>query len=442
MSLPNQESDVLRYGKTAVEQPADAITGYGRRAVEGGIVVAQAPTRKTPRSILTTPGSRGAFPVLSLSVRGQDGRKFSLVINAVRERVPPGETIGRFSGYRSLYHALVEASQSDRATLVFAVRNGRFRVYDSDQMRSSLSVGAVESMGPREPPKGGPFFHAVRLLNLERPRGGTSWSDRVQGASSDEDFLDLIRFATGLWPNEVNAASSSKEYVPGRLNFHRTLPQAGVCGFFRPDSANPGQLEEDPVRLRADKSGPLPVVAFSIGTGSIIRYSPVYMMTTIVHEATHEAHDLRAIQVVRVWQNTKSDNFHHWLNEQRQQQRTIAGERITLEDYQDISEKVVSGRATTEAIARIEGFTSTYHHPNYPFEEQTRPMSRIHFAEFGAINVYWKFVIKELRNELLDRLARYYDAIGSDHQEALMEYLADAEKLGDFQKELSQRLTQ
>jgi hypothetical protein len=367
--------------------------------------------------------AKSGFAVADVEVKGGIG----IVIHAITERVPPGETIKGFVGYRTLYHALAEANQGKMVTVVLSVSDGRFRVFDTDQKKHDIAAETVVSISPREPPSGGLFFLSARPINLVAPKEKGAWSNLVQLASSDQDYVSLIRLGTGLEQNEVNVAASPRDWMPRLLNFQLAF-EDGANGQTRTrlrNPMNPDQFLDIAVSLRSfveTKTGPLPFVVKAISKVGVFSYSPVAMMETIVHEATHEALEIRALELIRFWRETKSDNFQSWLLKQK----SITGQIITIEENQHASERANGGMGelpTTGTLARIEAFMSCYHNPEFPIDKSGNLISSINFKQLGDMHEVWPPVSADLKVKLLKRLSSYYGGLDNTHQSFLKEYL-------------------
>jgi hypothetical protein len=419
------------------------ISGNAQRAL-------QAPS--TPQQKSRSAGCLGAgmIPIADISVHTQNGTTYGLMVCIGDQRVLPGVITRRFAGFRTLYHALAEASMSRQATAIVRDITGRYRVYETNIAKQSLEANSVARITPRESSKGGPFFNSLRLVHLEEPADKTPWAKLLDLATTSSDYIDLISLISGLERNEINLAEPFGSPLPKRLNFGVSDPLLqevpGITGFYIRDPDIPNKDIYKSTHLQVVKDGPLPFAAFTIGKNAFVPASPVYTLGVIVHEATHEHHFLRTLEVIQAWQKSKSDNFDGWLGKQRDQKTKIAGRAIDLEDFQVVAETRNQGGATTQTIAMIEAFMSTYHHPDFPLEGSAKSL---HFSGLRCIdnlrcidhkNV-WDSVYRDLQSELLTRLVTYYNGLDKAHQEVLKTYLSENVRLGNFHKQFLAKLS-
>jgi hypothetical protein len=426
MSPPGDQEKILQ------EAAAKAL-GKGLEAVsKAGVKILQSGQPQKP-----TPSQPCTPPLAKVIVRKPKGDPDIIWVCYGKERLPPGRAAGQFAGYRTLYHALAEATMCRSAPAVLYDVSGRFRVFETSQPRRRLKAQSVQAVyrTPNEPRKGGPFFSGLRMVDLEMPNDPRPWNDQWVKANNYERF-ELMRQILGLKANEVASTSLSRDWDPNRINYDTIISLPGLTTFVEPSDA-PGNYRQ--AELVFDKKSTLPQTGFAIGNVALTEVSPYPALATIVHEATHQDHNNFTIAILRAWRASKSNDFDKWLKNQHNQRSRIDGRLIDQEAFQVVAEKRNKGSATTQTIAYLEGFMSVFHHPDFPLKGDAL---RLHFEQLDVLDDkgYWKNVHIGLKQELKRRLSVYFSGLDSGHQQAPRQHIQSLQNPGQFYKDLQQTL--
>ena len=145
-------------------------------------------------------------------------------------------------------------------------------------------------------------------------------------------------------------------------------------------------------------------------------------LRSVRHEMVHVRHKQKVLDAVRSWQSSPArgrPGFDDWL---RQQTAQKSGPMSAL-DVALIGKGVKDGRANTEVLAYVEGFTNDFHR-----RPATLAQAGPSFFELlGAVETTklftWKQADPAVQAEALTRLREYHAALDVDHQRLWKQWL-------------------
>ncbi len=264
-----------------------------------------------------------------------------------REVLPPGETVKTFHGYPTLFHALLVANTLSNIAFVYQVginnkiyqdnRNwfGRFLVFETSKKPIELKLKharLVPVIDGRLP------AHIVdqHVVNFLKRDESWSWNERVGAMQEQKTLGDIHNHAEHLLRDfvydglNINAnpkidVEQAKTHLAAvqstSINVHYL--QEDALGYLGEKNVDPDKdYDHESNRFCATNEVDIPEKYIAL-TRSGFRpssyisppSSPVYMMSTLVHEATHMAQAYRAIFLLQQWRRLPKKgrkDFHLW----------------------------------------------------------------------------------------------------------------------------------
>lgn len=288
---------------------------------------------------------------------------------------------------------------------VIVEHDGRFRAYETDLKPAWGPL--FDHVIPYELPAG----RIVRWTRLGQKGDPNAWQEQLRlatglqhstlpekRATARSAYLYLLTDAIGLREDDVHD-STGGEAAPGKVSFnldHRdSSAHAGVAG-----------------AIPSDRTTPLPEPTLEVGPrafGDLIA-----LRGTLLHEFTHLGHAVKTIEAVRRWRATERKlPFLAWLERQR----------LDPVEHAIIAEQVTPHAESTESLAYLRGFTSSYHLYDLSAIPDDVVGDTKLFKELGYLAEEWPRAAHAVQDEVIEQLVAYRDALPPDHQARFNAYV-------------------
>lgn len=145
-------------------------------------------------------------------------------------------------------------------------------------------------------------------------------------------------------------------------------------------------------------------------------------LVTVRHEMVHARHKQKLLEAVRAWQSVparRRPSLDDWLGQQASRRKGA----MSALDAALIGKGAKDGRANTEVLAYVEGFSQSYHRRAATLADAGPAF----FELLGAVETTklftWKQADPPVRTEAMTRLQEYHATLGLPHQRLWKQWL-------------------